>query len=83
MSQVSIYQAEATAVNGRIKGIVTNQEENPLNAKYLRVDLYSPRDVLMGTIYTDVSNLEINEKQEITMYFKLENINNDNVLVKY
>ena len=74
LSQVSIYQAEATAVNGRIKGKITNKEENPLDAKYLRFDLYSPRDVLMGTKYIDISDLDVNEEKDIEMYFKLDNV---------
>ena len=60
LSQITIYQAEATIVNGRIKGIIENPEEKPLGAKYLRFDFYSPRDVLMGTKYIDISNLEVN-----------------------
>ena len=58
LSQITIYQAEATIVNGRIKGTIENPEEKPLSAKYLRFDFYSPRDVLMGTKYIDISNLE-------------------------
>ena len=79
LSQVSIYQAEATIVNGRIKGTIENPEEKPLNAKYLRFDFYSPRDVLMGTKYIDVSDLEVNQKQDLEMYFKLENVDYFNI----
>ncbi len=79
LNQVSIYQAEATIVNGRIKGTIYNPEDAPLNAKYLRFDFYSPRDVLMGTKYIDVSNLEVNQTQDLEMYFKLENVDYYNV----
>ena len=81
VSQVIITQAEATIVNGRIKGEIVNPEENPINGKYVRFDFYSKRDVLMGTKYIDISSLEINHMQEIEMYFKLENVEYYNVSI--
>lgn len=74
ISQVVITQAEATRVNGRIKGSVINSEENPINGKYLKFDFYSSRDVLKGTKYIDISGLQQNELQEIEMHFKLEGV---------
>ena len=64
LSQVVITQAEATRVNGRIKGSVVNPEDNELTGKYLKFDFYSARDVLKGTKYIDV----------LEMHFKLENV---------
>ena len=74
ISQVVITQAEATRVNGRIKGSVINPEENPINGKYLKFDFYSSRDVLKGTKYIDISGLQQNELQEIEIHFKLEGV---------
>ena len=74
LNQVTIYQAQATNVNGRIKGSVINPEENPINGKYLKFDFYSSRDVLKGTKYIDISGLQQNELQEIEMHFKLEGV---------
>ena len=74
LSQVVITQAEATRVNGRIKGSVVNPEDNELTGKYLKFDFYSARDVLKGTKYIDVSELQKNGIQEIEMHFKLENV---------
>lgn len=81
LSQVSIYQAEATIVNGRIKGTIINPEINQLNGKYLRFDFYSSRDVLKGTKYIDISNLGVNQKQELEMHFKLEDVDYYNISV--
>ena len=74
ISQVVITQAEATRVNGRIKGSWINPEENPINVKYLKFYFYSSRDVLKGTKYIDISGLQQNELQEIEMHFKLEGV---------
>lgn len=74
INQVVITQAESTMVNGRIKGIVVNSEEAPLNGKYLKFDFYSSRDILKGTKYIDISQLDKNQIQNIEMHFKLENV---------
>ena len=74
LPQVTVYQAQATKVNGRIKGSVVNPEDNELTGKYLKFDFYSARDVLKGTKYIDVSELQKNGIQEIEMHFKLENV---------
>ena len=39
--QVTINSAEATKVNGRIIGKVSNDEENDLSGKFLKIDLYA------------------------------------------
>ena len=75
INQVIITQAEATKVNGRIKGKIINPEDNSLSGKYLKFDFYSSRDVLKGTKYIDVSQLQTNQIEEIEMHFKLEDIN--------
>ena len=75
INQVIITQAEATKVNGRIKGKIINPEDNSLSGKYLKFDFYSARDVLKGTKYIDVSQLQTNQIEEIEMHFKLEDIN--------
>ena len=35
VSQVNVYQAEATLVNGRIRGLITNSETDNISNKYL------------------------------------------------
>ena len=80
INQVTIEQAEATKVNGRIKGNIKNTKENQINGKYLKFDFYTARDVKMGTKYIDIQDLKIAENdsaeknKEIEMYFKLENV---------
>ena len=73
-SQVSIYQAQATLVNGRIKGIVTNSEPEQLNGKYICIDFYSKIDVFLGKKYIQVENLGENESKPFEAYFKLKDV---------
>lgn len=73
-SQVQIDRAEATLVNGRIYGTIQNSDENDLNGKYIKINLYSERDVLLGVKYLDIVNLGENAQEEFKAYFKVQDI---------
>lgn len=70
LSQVVIYQEEATFVNGRIKGIVSNT--SAINDKYIKFDFYSERNVKLGSKYIEVDKTKGNMPIEI--YFKLRDV---------
>ena len=74
IEQITIYQAEATKVNGRIKGTIFNDENNKIENTYLKIDLYSARDILLGSRYIDISNLRENETREFEAYFKIQDV---------
>lgn len=74
LEQVTIYQAQATKVNGRIKGTIYNNEKNKITNKYLRIDLYSERGNFLGSKYIDVSNMRDNETRELEVYFKVQDV---------
>ena len=69
---VKVFEAKSTKGDGRIKGSITNSEDNPVDAKYLKVDLYSERDVHMGTKYVELDK----SKKEIPfdVNFDCENV---------
>ena len=74
LSQVTVYQAQATKINGRIKGTVYNNSENKITNNYLRIDLYSERGNFLGSKYIDVSNMRDNETREFEIYFKVQDV---------
>lgn len=74
VSQVNIYQAEATLVDGRIRGLITNSETEDLSGKYLEVDFYSERDVYLGRKIININQLQANETQNFEILFKLEDV---------
>ncbi len=74
LEQVTIYQAQATKINGRIKGTIYNNEKNKITNKYLRIDLYSERGNFLGSKYIDVSNMRDNETRELEVYFKVQDV---------
>ena len=73
VENVQIYQAEATKVNGRIRGLIQNVNGENLNGKYVEVQLYSKRDVFLGREYIQIENIE-EEPQAFEMLFKLQDV---------
>lgn len=72
-SQIIIYQADATSVNGRIRGIIKNTKET--QGKYLKIDLYSRRDVFMGRSYIEIKSTNNDESsQPFELLFKANNV---------
>ena len=70
IAQVNIYQAEATLVNGRIRGVVTNSQPDELNNKFIKIDFYSERDNLVGRKYIAVNNLPVGESEVFEFFFE-------------
>lgn len=81
LEQIEIYQAEATLINGRIRGIIKNSEPQELSGKYLEINLYSKRDIFLGKQYIDIEQLEADEIQTFEAFFKLENVSYYNIKI--
>lgn len=73
-SQIVVKNAEATKVNGRIKGTVANSAENDLNGKFLKIDLYADSGSLLATEYEEIGNLRANEVKSFETYFKMQDV---------
>ena len=70
-SEISVYQAQATYVNGRIRGII--KDTSNISNKYLEVELYSKRDVLMGRRYIEIQGNEEN-MQNFEVLFRAKDV---------
>lgn len=73
-NQIEVDTAEATKVNGRIKGKIINKEDSDLSEKYLKIDLYTEKENLLGTKYLDIGSLRENEVKNFETYFKMQNV---------
>lgn len=80
-SQVTMEVAQATLVNGRMKGTITNSSEDYLTGKYVRIDFYSKRDILVGTKYIPITTTEATTSQEFSAYFELNEVTSYNVSI--
>ena len=73
-SQVQIVEAKSTLVNGKVEGTIINSEEDYLTGKYVKIDYYSKRDILVGTKYIEINTTETNRTQDFSTYFELQEV---------
>ena len=73
---IQIDEAKATLVNGNIKGKVKNNTDVNVSDKYLKIDSYSKRGVLLGTKYVKLKDLKPGEETDFTSSFNYEQIDN-------
>jgi hypothetical protein len=71
-SQIVVYQADATSVNGRIRGIIKNKDD--VQDKYLKIELYTKRDVLAGKSYIEIEDENNSDTQPFELLFKAKNV---------
>ena len=72
--EIIIGESKATNINGYIKGDIKNNTQGIINEKYVKIDLYSARDVKLGTKYIKIENLEPNNYQEFEMWYKFTDV---------
>ena len=72
--QMNIVLAQSTKVNGRIYGEVTSTENNNLNGKYIKVQIYTKYNNFAGTRYLKIEDTEINIPKKFAVNFNAENI---------
>lgn len=70
---IDINEAKATYANGYVGGTITNKNETTLNT-YIKIDLYTKRDVCMGTKYVEIKDLKQDETKDFRMGFKYTDV---------
>ncbi len=73
-SQVTISQAQATLVNGKIKGIIVDDRKDNLTGKYVKITLYSKRDNEVGKKYVPIETTDVNKTQDFSLYFEKQDV---------
>lgn len=73
-SQTTIRLAQATSVNGRILGEITSTDENNLEGKYIKVQIYSKKGNHLATKYLKIENTVIDEAKKFAVYFTADNV---------
>ena len=74
--QVTVNTAEASNINGNVKGTIKNTTQEKIADKYIRFDFYTPRNVNIGTKYLKIDNLEVGEEKRFELGFKYDNVSN-------
>lgn len=72
--EVTVSQAEASNVNGNVKGTIRNTTDKEIQNQYLKFDFYTPREVNVGTKFIEIGSLAIGEEKEYELGFKYDNV---------
>jgi len=67
---IEIKEAKATFINGYIDGSITNNTQEKIENKYIKIDIFSERNVNLGTKYVKIETLDVNQKQEFHMGYR-------------
>ncbi len=71
--KISINDVKATYINGYVEGSVKNIGEE-VNMAYVKIDLYSKRDNLLGTKYVKMPNIRKNETRQFRTGFEFTEV---------
>ena len=72
--EITVSQAEASNVNGNVKGTIKNTTDEKIQNKYIKFDFYTPRDVNVGTKFIEVGSLLPDETKPYELGFKYDNV---------
>ncbi len=70
--QIIVYQADATYVNGRVRGLIKDTEKQ--KGKYVKVELYSKRNVLVGKSYIELKEMQNGQEQPFELLFRAKDV---------
>ena len=70
-SKIEIYQAESTLISGKILGVVHNPDPSQ---KFLKLQLFTDRDVEVGTKYVELGQPSEDGTVPIDLNFKTANV---------
>ena len=81
--EVVMTEVKTTDINGYAKGTIKNNLEEDIDRIYIKIDLYSKRDVNMGTQYLEINNLNSGEIRDFEIKYRYSNVNHYEITCVY
>ena len=72
--QITVTEAKVTDVNGYVQGKIKNTSEEGIEKIYIKLELYSKRDIKLGDKFLEITNLNSNEEKDFEIKFKYSNV---------
>ena len=72
--KIEIIEAKVTNVNGFMIAKITNNSQEMLDDKYIKLDFFSKNDNNIGTKYLKINNLNKNEAKEFKLDYKFDGV---------
>ncbi len=73
--QITVTEAKATDVNGYVEGKIKNASEEEIEKIYIKVELYSKRDIKLGEQFLEITDLKNDEEKDFEIKFQYSNVN--------
>ena len=67
---IEVKEAKATHINGYVDGNIINNTNEKIENKYVKIGIFSERDVNLGSKYVKVEALDVNQMQAFHMGYK-------------
>ena len=71
---VTIDESKATITNGIAKGKITNDSDQPIDDKYLKMTFLNPKGKEVGTKYIQIKHLEPGESMDFEVRYNYDNV---------
>ena len=72
--KIEIIEAKGTYANGYIKGRLTNNTNSLIDNKYIKVDVYSERNVNLGTEYIKIEKLDLAKTMDFEVKYSYTDV---------
>lgn len=79
--EIIMEEVKTTDVNGYAKGKIKNNSDKDIERMYIKLDLYSKRNVNLGTEYLEINNLKVGKEQEFEIKYRYSNVNHYEVTI--
>ena len=70
--EISIEKAEATKSDGRIYGYVSNNRDNNVNGKYIKISVYDINKELLTTEYLKINDVSYGQRKLFKSKFSVK-----------
>lgn len=77
---IKIEYAQATKVNGRILGKISNNNDS-IKGKYIKTDIYNAKNELIGTKYLELNEINKDETKKFAVFFKKDSVDHCEVSI--
>lgn len=72
--QITVSEAKTTDVNGYAKGTIKNNSDEDIDIVYIKIDLFSKRNVNLGTEYLEIRDLKNGDTREFEIKYRFSNV---------
>lgn len=81
--EITMTEVKTTDVNGYAKGTIKNNMDEHIDKIYIKIELYSKRNVHLGTEYLEIRNLNKEETRNFEINYRYSNVNNYKITCVY